>query len=94
MKPILLSTALLLIFACNNNKPDNSSGQINFKQASIHYEKKGAGDPILLLHGGFLEHTMWDPQIADLSKEYTVITIDLPGHESHYHYFIRFAMDR
>jgi len=80
MKPILLSTALLLIFACNNNKPDNSSGQINFKQASIHYEKKGAGDPILLLHGGFLEHTMWDPQIADLSKEYTVITIDLPGH--------------
>src|SRR4030095_478541 len=84
MKSLLLSFGLLLIFACNNNKLEESaslsSGQINFKQASIHYEKKGTGAPLLLLHGGFLEHTMWNPQIAELSKEYTVITIDLPGH--------------
>jgi len=53
---------------------------VHFKNASIYYEKKGSGDPILLVHGGFLEHTMWDPQIADLSKEHTVISIDLPGH--------------
>jgi pimeloyl-ACP methyl ester carboxylesterase len=84
MKPFLTSISLLFFISCklNHQEPQvkDTSGLIKFKNASIYYEKKGIGDPILLLHGGFLEHTMWDPQIGDLSKEHTVITIDLPGH--------------
>ena len=84
MKPFLVISGLLLFISCklNHQEPEvkDTSGLIKFKNASIYYEKNGSGDPILLVHGGFLEHTMWDPQIADLSKEHTVITIDLPGH--------------
>src|SRR6202008_1314959 len=84
MKPIFTIISLFFLFACNSDNSEketkDSSGTIKFKNASIYYEKKGSGEPVLLIHGGFLEHTMWDPQIADLSKEHMVISIDLPGH--------------
>ncbi|MFH8681583.1 alpha/beta fold hydrolase [Streptomyces lydicus] len=40
----------------------------------------GTGQPLVLLHGGFLDHRMWDDQIPVLSARYRVIAPDARGH--------------
>lgn len=46
----------------------------------MYYERQGKGPALLLLHAGLQNHTMWQPQVAALSKQYDVMTIDLPYH--------------
>lgn len=40
----------------------------------------GTGRPVVLLHGGFLDHRMWDDQIPALAPRYRVIAPDARGH--------------
>ncbi|WP_242578426.1 alpha/beta hydrolase [Streptomyces sp. MST-110588] len=40
----------------------------------------GVGRPLVLLHGGFLDHHMWDDQIPALATRYRVIAPDARGH--------------
>ncbi len=39
----------------------------------------GVGHPLLLVHGFPLDHSMWEHQIADLSVDFRVLAVDLPG---------------
>src|SRR5712671_2064773 len=45
----------------------------------LAYIDRGAGQPVLLVHGFPLDHTMWDAQIDALSKHTRVIAPDLRG---------------
>lgn len=54
--------------------------QIVFKNTGISYTDVGKGTAIVLLHGFLENQTMWDAYVADFSKKYRVITIDLLGH--------------
>jgi pimeloyl-ACP methyl ester carboxylesterase len=40
---------------------------------------EGAGQPILLVHGFPLDHSMWSGQLAGLSNRFRLIAVDLPG---------------
>ncbi|GGR86919.1 hydrolase [Streptomyces aureoverticillatus] len=40
----------------------------------------GTGRPLVLLHGGFLDHRMWDDQIPAFAGRYRVIAPDARGH--------------
>lgn len=40
----------------------------------------GTGRPLVLLHGGFLDHHMWDDQIPAFASRYRVIAPDARGH--------------
>ncbi len=40
----------------------------------------GQGEPLVLIHGVGMNARAWAPQIADLSREWRVIAIDMPGH--------------
>ncbi|GAA3687266.1 alpha/beta hydrolase [Nonomuraea antimicrobica] len=40
----------------------------------------GTGRPLVLLHGGFVDHRMWDAQIPILASRYRVIAPDARGH--------------
>ncbi|MBC2835791.1 alpha/beta fold hydrolase [Paragemmobacter straminiformis] len=40
----------------------------------------GRGEPLLLIHGVGMNARAWAPQIADLSHDYRVIAVDMPGH--------------
>lgn len=42
-------------------------------------EDRGAGPPVLLVHGFPLDHSMWDAQIEFLARRYRVIAPDLRG---------------
>jgi pimeloyl-ACP methyl ester carboxylesterase len=46
---------------------------------ALYYEEMGAGDPVILLHGGAVDHRMWDPQFAALAANHRVIRYDARG---------------
>ncbi|MEJ2864250.1 alpha/beta fold hydrolase [Actinomycetospora flava] len=46
----------------------------------LHHTDHGDGPPVVLLHGGALDHRLWDPQIADLARTHRVVAPDLRGH--------------
>ncbi len=46
----------------------------------LRYVEQGQGQPVLLLHGFPLDHTIWNTQVEALSARYHVIAPDLRGH--------------
>jgi pimeloyl-ACP methyl ester carboxylesterase len=44
-----------------------------------HYEERGTGTPLVLLHAFPLDHRLYAGQLEELSKWYRVICPDLPG---------------
>ncbi|HEY4024357.1 MAG TPA: alpha/beta hydrolase [Pseudonocardiaceae bacterium] len=46
----------------------------------LAYHDTGVGHPLVLLHGGFLDHHMWDEQIAVLAPLYRMVAPDARGH--------------
>ncbi|MCO6147429.1 alpha/beta fold hydrolase [Flavobacterium sp. NRK1] len=53
---------------------------LNYKNINIAYSDTGKGTAIVLLHGFLESAVMWDFFVAEYSKKYRVITIDLLGH--------------
>jgi pimeloyl-ACP methyl ester carboxylesterase len=80
---------LLLNFAMLANPiPEECSCKINsdqdfvkVKDHKIYYEKSGSGIAVLLIHGGYLDHTMWDNQVEFLNiNDFMTIRFDDIGH--------------
>ena len=46
----------------------------------MYYAVYGAGDPVLLIHGGLGHADLWANQVRDLMKDHTVIVADSRGH--------------
>ncbi len=46
----------------------------------LNFEVKGYGSPVVLLHGYLENLKMWGRISEELSKEYQVVLLDLPGH--------------
>jgi pimeloyl-ACP methyl ester carboxylesterase len=48
---------------------------------NMYYEVHGSGEPVVLLHGGFMTITNnWDGWIGELSKTRKVIAVEMQGH--------------
>jgi pimeloyl-ACP methyl ester carboxylesterase len=45
----------------------------------IAYERVGEGPPLILVHGGGDDGRVWQPQLAALADEFTVVAWDEPG---------------
>ena len=45
----------------------------------IAYRRAGAGPPLVLVHGAASDGRMWQPQLAALADEFTVVAWDEPG---------------
>jgi pimeloyl-ACP methyl ester carboxylesterase len=46
----------------------------------IAFERQGAGEPLLLVHGTGLSRQAWDPVVDLLSDRHELLLVDLPGH--------------
>jgi pimeloyl-ACP methyl ester carboxylesterase len=46
----------------------------------LAYERRGHGEPLVLVHGTGSQHQMWHPVLDRLAVERDVIAPDLPGH--------------
>jgi pimeloyl-ACP methyl ester carboxylesterase len=82
-KQLLLAASLslfLFITCTNKDKEPPKSGFINAGNFKVYYETEGKGDALILLHAGLQDHAMWKDQVADLSKDHQVITMDMPYH--------------
>jgi pimeloyl-[acyl-carrier protein] methyl ester esterase len=53
---------------------------MNDARSELYVEVKGHGPPVVLLHGWGLNVRVWDSLIPELTRDFQVIGIDLPGH--------------
>ena len=56
------------------------SGKAAVNGIEMYYATYGAGDPVLLVHGGLGHGDIWAAQVADLMKDHLVIVADSRGH--------------
>src|SRR5438270_9364808 len=47
---------------------------------NLYYETHGAGQPLILLHGGLMSGEMFGPVLPLLAERHQVIAVDLQGH--------------
>ena len=46
----------------------------------LSFEQHGSGPAVVMIHGFGGSKAVWQPQIAEFSRRYRVIALDLPGH--------------
>jgi len=46
----------------------------------LFWRDTGSGRPLVFVHGGFLDHRMWDDQIAAFARDHRVVAHDARGH--------------
>jgi pimeloyl-ACP methyl ester carboxylesterase len=54
--------------------------RVDLPEGHLAYLDAGSGPPVVLLHGGGLDHRMWDDQVAALAAEFRVLAVDARGH--------------
>lgn len=57
-----------------------STGMAPVNDIQMYYATYGAGDPVLLIHGGLGNADIWANQVIDLMKDHLVIVADSRGH--------------
>jgi pimeloyl-ACP methyl ester carboxylesterase len=56
------------------------TGYLDLPDQRIFVEEYGGGEPLFLLHGGFVGADSWQGQIAALSEHYHVFVPERRGH--------------
>ena len=47
---------------------------------NLFYQRTGKGEPLILVHGSWADHTTWDRVVPELSQYFEVISYDRRGH--------------
>jgi pimeloyl-ACP methyl ester carboxylesterase len=63
----------------NHSAPAAAGGFLETNGARIYYEVEGRGDPVLFVHAGVANLSMWDAEARALSDAYRVIRYDTRG---------------
>ncbi|GAA2127604.1 alpha/beta fold hydrolase [Nocardioides bigeumensis] len=53
--------------------------QLDVDGRRMSYRRAGAGDPLVLLHGGWSDSRAWSHQLGSLSDDFDVLAFDVPG---------------
>lgn len=57
----------------------STEGFVEVDGARLYYVEDGEGEPILFIHGNFLDGRMWQPQVAEFARDHRVIRMDVRG---------------
>ena len=85
MKHACWLTVAIFLVSCDANRATNpgtanvTSGTVPVDGGSLYYETLGKGAPVILIHGGFGDLRMWDPQFETLSQAFRVVRYDHRG---------------
>jgi len=55
---------------------------VSFRSFALHYESRGEGSPLVLVHGSWGDHHNWDRVVMGLAKRFRVISYDRRGHSA------------
>lgn len=55
-------------------------GYIDVTDGVLFYEACGDGEPIVLIHGNYNDHLIWEEQMSSFSKRHNMISYDLRGY--------------
>ena len=72
MKAATLATLLATATAARADTLDVAGGR-------LYYEVRGNGPTVVLIHGGFGDHRMWDGQLGALARDFRVVRYDHRG---------------
>ena len=61
-------------------QPQNTQDYLDVEGGKLYYEVLGQGHPLVLIHAGVADCTMWDEQIGPFSRRYRVIRYDTRGY--------------
>lgn len=51
-----------------------------FNETGLHYERSGAGEPLVLVHGSWVDGSTWDAVRPALARSFDVVSFDRRGH--------------
>ncbi|GAB3902980.1 alpha/beta hydrolase [Larkinella knui] len=54
--------------------------RIPIADSKLYVEESGKGPALLLLHGGMIDHRMWENQVAEFRKYFRVLNCDMRKH--------------
>jgi pimeloyl-ACP methyl ester carboxylesterase len=60
--------------------PAVTTGMAEVAEPVLYYETCGAGEPVVLIHGGQLDRRMWDEQFRLFARRFRVIRYDVRGY--------------
>ena len=55
-------------------------GTIDVGDGKLYYEMAGSGEPLVLVHAGFLDSRMWDDQWEAFGRDFQVVRFDMRGY--------------
>lgn len=55
-------------------------GFVSVGCGELYYETMGEGEPLVLVHGGSMDHRMWDDQFEFFARRFRVIRYDVRGY--------------
>jgi 3-oxoadipate enol-lactonase len=79
MRIIIALIGALILAACSSN-PQITVGFVEVDGGRLYYQEAGQGLAVVMIHGGYLDHRMWDPQFQTLARNYRVISYDVRAH--------------
>ncbi|ELY44513.1 alpha/beta fold hydrolase [Natronorubrum sulfidifaciens] len=53
---------------------------LSLDDGTLWYETRGDGQPLVFIHGGWMNGQAWAPQVERFADEYQVVTLDVRGH--------------
>lgn len=59
--------------------PQTVTGFAEVNNTRLYYEVAGEGYPLVLIHGGLVDHHMWDEQFPVFAQHFKVIRYDMRG---------------
>ncbi|MGH9754565.1 MAG: alpha/beta fold hydrolase [Blastocatellia bacterium] len=79
---ITTSMLLLLLVISSQAQAPRPAGRgfAKVDGAKLYYEVKGAGRPLVLIHGGQMDRRMWDIQFDVFAKRFRVVRYDVRGY--------------
>lgn len=54
--------------------------ELTLEDGTLWYETRGDGEPLVFVHGGWMNGQAWRPQVERFADEYEVVTLDVRGH--------------
>jgi pimeloyl-ACP methyl ester carboxylesterase len=56
------------------------SATLHLADASLYFERRGSGPPLVVVHGSWDDHRTWDGVVGELSGSFTTVAYDRRGH--------------